>query len=71
MSRGLASTKIIPMYLYNVEIIRLPTLQVNELNEVDEGFPLHVAAAQGDISALKRMIGIRTVFDIFQHCIQF
>ncbi|KAL5259401.1 hypothetical protein ACHWQZ_G009744 [Mnemiopsis leidyi] len=35
----------------------LSNLQVNELNEVDEGFPLHVAAAQGDISALKRMIG--------------
>jgi len=35
----------------------LSNLQINELNEVDEGFPLHTAGAQGDIPALKRMIG--------------
>eukprot|EP00116_Pleurobrachia_bachei_P004051 sb/3464313/ len=35
----------------------LSNLKVNELNEFDDGFPLHVAAAKGDIPALERMIG--------------
>eukprot|EP00116_Pleurobrachia_bachei_P008213 sb/3468475/ len=45
-----------PGEIYHLNCRRLG-VYVNELNEFDDGFPLHVAAAKGDIPALERMIG--------------